>query len=64
MKKYFLAIIFTILMCLSACGTETQMQEQPHLYWKDIDVTIIDIDRRHWFAKTHHYVVDLTVKSE
>ena len=41
-----------------------QPQEQPHLYWKDIDVVVTDIDKRHWFASTHWYVVNLTVQSE
>ena len=69
MKKYILIITLIMILCLTGCNTNTgdqtyQVQEQPHLYWKDIDVTITDINKRHWFAGTHWYVVELTVKSE
>lgn len=39
-------------------------KEQPHLYWKDIDVVVENVDSRHWFASTHHYIVYVTVKSD
>ncbi len=38
--------------------------EKPHLYWKEIDVVISDIDKRHWYASGHHYTIDLTVRSD
>ncbi len=69
MKKIGLTIILTfILVLFSGCevykGTSHQQAEQPHLYWKDIDVIVTDIDKRHWFAGTHWYVVSVTVQSE
>lgn len=69
LNKCVLIIMLTTIICLTGCSTEIenktyQVQEQPHLYWKDIDVTITDIDKRHWFAGTHWYAVEVTVKSE
>lgn len=66
-----LAVLFAIvILILSGCSAEsstsgsTEPVEQPHLYWKDINVTVTDIDKRHWFAGTHWYVVDIEVYSE
>lgn len=60
-------MILIILLCsmISGCSKnhENELREQPHLYWKDIDVEVIDIDKRHWFASTHWYQVDLEVYS-
>lgn len=57
--------VFCLLILLSGCGNyQYQYVEQPHLYWKDIEVTITNIDKRHWFATTHRYMVSLTVQSE
>ena len=69
MKKYALIIMFIISLCLTGCNIEPsnreyRVQEQPHLYWKDIDVVVTDIDKRHWFASTHWYTINLTVESE
>ena len=69
MKKCALIIMSLIILCLTGCninakGNTYQPQEQPHLYWKDIDVIVTDIDKRHWFATTHWYVVNITVESE
>lgn len=69
MKKLivFLVLMLSIIM-LPGCETynlvSSQRSEQPHLYWKDIDVTVTDTDKRHWFATTHWYTVSLTVQSE
>ena len=68
MKKFLIATLIAILF-LTACSVETenityQPKDQPHLYYKDIDVEIISIDRAHWYASTHWYVVNLAVKSE
>lgn len=70
MKK-ILAIVLSLVILLSLTGcvtTSSQIlykpKEQPHLYWKDIDVVVTDIDRKHWYASTHWYVVKITVKSE
>ena len=37
--------------------------EQPSLYYKDIDVEIISISKTSWCSGTHHYEVEVTVKS-
>lgn len=50
--------------CSTPDDKQYQPREQPRLYWKDIDVTVTDIDRHHWYASTHWYVVNLTVKNE
>lgn len=68
MKKIIFIIMFAIL-CLVGCNMETtdetyEPSEEPHLYWKDIDVVITDIEKRHWFARTHWYSIEITVKSE
>lgn len=39
-------------------------KEQPHLYWKDIDVAVTSVDKKHWYASTHWYEVKVSVKSE
>lgn len=63
----FLLIICTIVS-LSACSLEKNPNyvppEQPHLYWKDIDVEVTNVDKRTWFATVHHRVVNITVYSE
>lgn len=63
----FLVLIFAIIL-LSGCKPHDpaiyQHIEQPHLYWKDIDVVVTNTDKRHWFATTHRYMVSLTVQSE
>ena len=69
MKRYTLLIILTSLLLLTGCcqfnkNTSYTKQEQPHLYWKDIDVVVTDIDKRHWYALTHWYVVEITVESK
>lgn len=65
MKKIALLVVLTAMLLLSACSCSSYTpKEQPHLYWKDIDVVVTDIDKRHWFAGTHWYVVEITVESE
>lgn len=41
-----------------------ERKEQPYLYWKDIDVVVEQVDRRHWLACGHHYEVKVTVRSD
>lgn len=63
-----IAIAALVIFAFSACdGVPTNNRtpvEQPHLYWKDIDVVVTDINKTHWYASTHWYSVDITVKSE
>ena len=66
--------VITILLCfivmvvsLFACAVpeDYEPKEQPHLYWKTIDVVITDIEHHHWYTPfRHHYKVDVTVYSE
>lgn len=43
---------------------KVETKEEPHLYWKDIDVTVTSVDKRHWYALTHWYEVIVTVESD
>lgn len=65
MKKYFAFTLLVVCMMLSGCNknVNTTSVEQPHLYWKEIEVEVIDIDKRHWFASTHQYIVNIDVYS-
>ena len=59
-----LLVIFVFTACDSAPVNDKTPVEQPHLYWKDIDVIVTDISKTHWYDSTHWYSVDITVKSE
>ncbi len=45
-------------------NVQHEAKEQPHLYWKDIDVVVTSVDKKHWYASTHWYTVKVSVKSE
>jgi hypothetical protein len=69
MKRIITILLSFILIVslLPACSvTEIHTpKEQPHLYWKDIDVVITDITQDHWYTPfVHHYKVTVTVYSE
>lgn len=70
MKKLCLAFYLSIIFLLSGCTqityeyTDTVKEEQPHLYWKDIECVVIDYDYRHWYASAHQYQADITVYSK
>lgn len=61
-----LSIFLCLILVLVGCSRNTDyvQPEQPHLYWKDIDVEVTDIDKEHWFATTHWYRVTISVRSE
>ena len=71
-KHFVIVMILVVLSCfLSGCTTTSAMtseqstpQEQPHLYWKDIPVTVTNIDKRTWFAGTKWYEVTISVHSD
>ena len=59
----FVLILFLFPACSVPEGYEPQ--EQPHLYWKDIDVVITDIQQDHWYTPpVHNYKITITVHSE
>lgn len=65
-KINFLAGILILLLLLPGCAntsSDCKPPEQPYLYWKDIDVVVTDVEKRHWFATTHRYEVVITVHS-
>ena len=69
-KKFSIFLTFVIfLFCVTGCdnikfSNSSANKEQPHLYWKDIDAVVTEVNQKHWFATTHHYVLDVTVYSE
>lgn len=65
-KKIFtLVLIFVLLATFTGCNYEpVERPEQPHLYWKDIEVVVENVDQRHWFATVHRYELYITVYSE
>ena len=68
-KKLFCALLaFIVLFGLYACAYEPDPNYKPpereHLYWKDIDVVVKDVDKRTWFATVHRYELKITVYSE
>lgn len=65
-KKLFVILVSLLFTFLCGCTQNTQSEptEQPHLYWKDIDVVVENVDSRHWFASTHHHIVYVTVRSD
>lgn len=66
MKRIFFILPLMLLVFQYGCAQSVQYErkEQPHLYWKDIDVVVEQVDRRHWFAGGHRYEVKVTVRSD
>ena len=70
LMRRILIISLTILLCFSLCACDVQPnknytpQEQPHLYWKDIDVVVTSVEQRSWYATVHRNVLYITVESE
>ena len=61
--------MLVIATFLTGCSAATKVASQaavesPHLYWKDIDVTVTDIEKDHWFAGTNWYRVTIHVHSD
>ena len=69
-KNLFLFTIFVVAFLLPGCtiqqteSVSSERKEQPHLYWKDIDVVVTSIDKKYWYASTHWYEVKVSVESE
>jgi len=67
MKKFLPFLCLVIFSISVFCGCENSdyiPPEEPHLYWKDIDVVVTDVSKQHWYATTHRYIVNVTVQSE
>ena len=73
MKKFMLiSILLLVFGGMCCCAIELDKEstkpyvrpEQPHLYWKDIDVVITDIEKRRSLGKYKHYTVMIEVKSD
>lgn len=66
MKRVCLILILGLLAFHCGCMQDIRRErkEQPHLYWKDIDVVVERVDRKHWFAGTHRYEVRVAVRSD
>lgn len=72
--EIYAIISIILLFLLTGCNVNMEdlnelcepleQQEEPHLYWKDIDVVITDVKRRHWYTGAHWYSVELTVESK
>lgn len=65
----FFVLVFAATLLLPACGDisndpDYDPPERPHLYWKDIDAEVVDINKRHWFGGTHWYQVNITVRND
>lgn len=63
-KRLFILVLPFILLCGCVRNMQCEPKEYPHLYWKDIDVVIENVEKKRWFACTIHYIVSVTVKSD
>lgn len=67
-KSLSLALAAIMMLSLCACSFEPDQNykppEQPHLYWKDIDVEVVSVNQHTWFATVHRRKLTITVKSE
>ena len=67
MHKKVICLLSILIVFLGFVGCDSEpveRVEQPHLYWKDINVVVTNVNKKHWFATTHHYIIEITVKSE
>lgn len=64
-KRIFVFVIILLFLMMTGCELQpVERKEQPHLYWKNIDVVVENVDQRHWFAAVHRYEIHITVYSE
>lgn len=64
-KAVCIALSAFLVLCCISCGQGRQQQEErSHLYWKDIEAVVTDVERQHFFAATHWYIVTVTVSSK
>lgn len=67
--KHLISVILCFIVLVSvltSCTVPADYgpKEQPHLYWKDIEVVVISIEHKHWYATTHHYILEVEVYSD
>lgn len=70
----FVFIIISILLLVglftliatsdSNTSSNTNQQEKPVLYWKDIDVKVVSNNKHSWFVKTRFYKQEIKVVSD
>lgn len=58
-----LFIIFSFVGC-EYNSSSLKKEEQEHLYWKDINVEVVDIYHAYWYATTPRHQFTITVYSE
>lgn len=61
---FILSLVLLVFQCGCTQGVQYERKEQPHLYWKDIDVVVEQVNRRRWFAGTYRYEVKVSVRSD
>lgn len=59
-----LSMLFISKLAYSNSNQTTTKSEEPHLYYKTIEVVITDYDYKHWFATAHQYQATITVRSD
>lgn len=67
MYKKIICLLSILIIFLGFVGCDLEpieRAEQPHLYWKDIDVVVENVEKQHWFATTHRYQLSITVYNQ
>lgn len=67
--KRVLVLFLSLFIIFSFVGCEynsfsLKKEEQEHLYWKDINVEVVDIYHAYWYATTPRHQLTITVYSE
>lgn len=62
---FLLIGLLTLIAILDSntSSNTSQQQEQPVLYWKDIDVKVVSNNKHSWFVKTRFYKQEIKVIS-
>lgn len=63
---FLLIGLLTLIAILDSntSSNTSQQQEQPVLYWKDIDVKVSSNNKHSWFVKTRFYKQEIKVVSD
>ncbi len=57
-------LLFLLAGCSMPEAGQYERKEQPHLYWKDIDVVVTDVEKRKSLGVPVRYEAIVSVKSE